>query len=183
MEHKNRNIDEKLLDALREDKHDAFIQIFGKYYADLVIFASSHIPEKSTCEDIVQNIFLRLWENRHDIDIHTSIKSFLLKCVRNACLDELRHRKIVNQYADTFDNALWEYSTENYILYSDLRRRYHEAINQLTPNERQILTLSRGKGIRYTDIASALGISVRTVETRVAKALQHLRQLLKEFRQ
>ena len=115
------------------------------YYKDLVLFGGTYIPEKSTCEDIVQNIFLKLWNDRKSLVIENSLKSYLLKAVRNYCLDELRHRRIIDEHiayelkSDSIDID----TTENYILYSDLCRQLKNALEQLPPQEREVFEMSR----------------------------------------
>ena len=90
--------DRFLVIALKQDDKQAFTRLFHAYYKDLVLFGGTYIPEKSTCEDIVQNIFLKLWNDRKTLEIENSLKSYLLKAVRNYCLDELRHRRIIDEH-------------------------------------------------------------------------------------
>ena len=90
--------DRFLVIALKQDDKQAFTRLFHIYYKDLVLFGGTYIPEKSTCEDIVQNIFLKLWNDRKSLVIENSLKSYLLKAVRNYCLDELRHRRIIDEH-------------------------------------------------------------------------------------
>ena len=112
-----------------------------------------------------------------------SLKSYLLKAVRNYCLDELRHRRIIDEHiayelkSDSIDID----TTENYILYSDLCRQLKNALEQLPPQEREVFEMSRLENIKYQEIANRLNISVRTVEVRISKALKQLRILLKDF--
>ena len=175
--------DRFLVIALKQDDKHAFTRLFHAYYKDLVLFGGTYIPEKSTCEDIVQNIFLKLWNDRKSLVIENSLKSYLLKAVRNYCLDELRHRRIIDEHiayelkSDSIDID----TTENYILYSDLCRQLKNALEQLPPQEREVFEMSRLENIKYQEIANRLNISVRTVEVRISKALKQLRILLKDF--
>ena len=175
--------DRFLVIALKQDDKQAFTRLFHAYYKDLVLFGGTYIPEKSTCEDIVQNIFLKLWNDRKSLVIENSLKSYLLKAVRNYCLDELLHRRIIDEHiayelkSDSIDID----TTENYILYSDLCRQLKNALEQLPPQEREVFEMSRLENIKYQEIANRLNISVRTVEVRISKALKQLRILLKDF--
>jgi len=179
---KNKENDRRLLEALTHNRQQAFILIFRKYYVDMIVFAGTFIPEKNVCEDIVQNVFMKMWENRHDLNLHTSIKSYLIKSVRNQCIDEVRHRKIEHRYASDFDGKLWDRDTEDYILYSDLNRHLYMAMAKLPKEERAALIMSRRDGLKYTEIAARCNVSVRTIENRVSKALARLRELLKNHR-
>lgn len=174
-------LEQQIMSGLKSDSQNAFSILFRTYYKDLVLFAGNYIREKSICEDIIQSIFLNIWENRHSFEIKTSLKSYLLQSVRNNCIDEIRHKKIVDNYAAKeilFNN---EIDIEHYILYSDLQDHLEEALSKLPEKYRETLVLSRIDGIKYKDISEQLNISIRTVEDRISKALQLLRISLKEY--
>ena len=86
--------DALLVAALKFDSHEALVKIFRQYYANLVRFTARFIPDKSTCEDIVQEAFIRVWINRKKLETDTSIRSYLISLVQNLALNELRHRKV-----------------------------------------------------------------------------------------
>jgi len=172
-----------LLDELKRGNKVAFTLLFHKYYKDLVIFGGNFLHDKGRCEDIVQNIFLKLWTHQHEFEIDTSLKSFLLRSVQNSCLDELRHRKVVHEHesyselADNTDNI----DTENYILYTDLKDNLDEAMKKLPDVCREAFQLNRFEGLKYKEIAEKLHVSERTVEVRIGKAIGLLRHYLKAF--
>lgn len=171
-----------LLSALRQDNKEAFSLLFQKYYTDLVLFCGSFVRDKSSCEDIVQSIFLKLWNDRRSIRIETSLKSYLLRAVRNSCFDEFRHLEIVRQYESDPDHSVLDcYDTDNYILYSDLSAHLQQALDQLPAAYREAFEMNRFEGLKYREIAEKLNVSERTVEVRVGKALEILRKQLKEF--
>lgn len=173
-----------LLSALRQDNKEAFSLLFQKYYTDLVLFCGNFVRDKSSCEDIVQSIFLKLWNDRKNIRIETSLKSYLLRAVRNSCFDEFRHLEIVRQYESDPDHSVLDnYDTENYILYSDLSAHLQQALDQLPAAYREAFEMNRFEGLKYREIAVRLNVSERTVEVRVGKALEMLRKLLKDFYQ
>lgn len=173
-----------LLSALRQDNKEAFSLLFQKYYTDLVLFCGNFVRDKSSCEDIVQSIFLKLWNDRKSIRIETSLKSYLLRAVRNSCFDEFRHLEIVRQYESDPDHSVLDcYDTDNYILYSDLSAHLQQALDQLPAAYREAFEMNRFEGLKYREIAVRLNVSERTVEVRVGKALEMLRKLLKDFYQ
>ncbi len=174
--------DNNILALSRGDKN-AFSWLFRRYYKDLVLFGGNYLSDKDKCEDIVQNIFYKLWVERASLSINTSFKSFLLKSVQNACLDELRHLNIIRKhenytqiFCDTDD-----LNTDNYILYSDLQDRLKEALEKLPEPSREAFKMNRFDGLKYSEIANKLEVSERTVEVRIGKALALLREYLKEF--
>lgn len=178
----NKESERILLESLANDSQQAFILIFRKYYIDMIVFAGTYIPEKNVCEDIVQDVFLKMWENRHKLGLHTSLKSYLIKSVHNHCIDELRHCKIEQRYAANIDEDLWERSNEDYLLYSELNRHLGIALSLLPEEERSALIMSRRDGLKYAEIAAHFNVSVRTIENRVSKAISRLRKMLRNFR-
>ena len=170
-----------VLSALKQDSKEAFSLLFQTYYTDLVLFCGNFIKDKDSCEDIVQSIFLKLW-NEKNIQIETSLKSYLLKAVRNSCFDEFRHLEIVRQYETEYENTVLDsYDTENYVLYSDLHDHLRHALEQVPELYREAFELNRCEGLTYREIAEKLNVSERTVEVRVSKTLELLRKYLKDF--
>lgn len=171
-----------VLSALKQDSKEAFSLLFQTYYTDLVLFGGNFMKDKSSCEDIVQSIFLKLWNDRKNIRIETSLKSYLLKAVRNSCFDEFRHLEVVRQYESDYENSVLDcYDTENYVLYSDLHDHLNRALEQVPELYREAFVLNRFEGLKYREIAEKLNVSERTVEVRVSKALELLRKYLKDF--
>lgn len=171
-----------VLSALKQDSQEAFSLLFRTYYTDLVLFCGNFIKDKSACEDIVQSIFLKLWNDRKIIQIETSLKSYLLKSVRNSCFDAFRHQEIVRQYESEYENSVLDcYDTENYMLYSDLYDHLHQALEQVPEQYREAFEMNRFEGLKYREIAMKLNVSERTVEVRVSKTLEILRKQLKDF--
>lgn len=175
--------EQTLLIELKKGNKQAYSLLFNKYYKDLVLFGGNFLPNKSFCEDIVQNVFLKLWRDRESIEIETSLKSFLLRSVQNSCLDELRHKGVVREhesYSSTF-SASDNIDTENYVLYSDLHNHLNEALSKLPESCREAFEMNRLEGLKYREIAEKLNVSERTIEVRIGKALSLLRSHLKEF--
>lgn len=176
--------DEQLivLDMQKGDQK-AFSKLFRKYYRDLVLFAGNFITDKTVCEDIVQNVFVTIWEKRADIDARLSFRSYLLTAVKNSCMDELRHRKVIVEH-ERYSAAFGDFfglSTEQYVLHSELTARLESALLKIPEKQKEVFELSRIKGVKYKDIALKMNISERTVEVWMAKTIQLLRLYLKDF--
>jgi RNA polymerase sigma-70 factor (family 1) len=161
----------------------AFSIIFKTYYSDLVLFAGTFVRDRQAAEEIVQDVFIRLWENRESVLITSSLRSFLLKSVQNKCIDTLRHLKIVDNYQSKLQNhpLLLENDTENYVLYSELEEDLKKALEKLPGDISKIFLMNRFEGFTYPEIASRLDLSVRMVEIRMGKALALLKQHLKDY--
>ena len=178
----NNITDQQLLIELSKGNHDAFAAIFRRYYADLVIFCCQFISRGDICQDIVQSIFLKLWEMRDVVTIDSSLKSYLIRSAQNMCLNELKHHKVKGQYSSDILSTLpydIDTSTQDSILYSDLCRLLDVTVEKMPHNERQVWTMSRSMGLKNNEIARALGVSLRTVEQRMSKAKEFVRKAIK----
>lgn len=172
-----------LIGRLIQDDQLAFTVIFNRYYHDLIRFSLGITRQQNSSEEIVQEVFLRLWENRCKLEIHSSLKSYLLKAVQNKSIDYLRHASITNAYASIVleHPILFENDTENYVLFSELENNLSEALKKLPNEYSEAFSMSRLESLNYQEIATKLGISVRTVEVRISKAISLLRDELKDF--
>lgn len=172
-----------LLGKLKKDDQSAFSVVFTQYYSDLVRFSFKFTNDLNISEEIVQDVFLRLWENRSSLEIHTSLKSYLLKNVQNRSIDSLRHTGITNQYVSMVLNnvIVSQNDTENYVFFSELQANYNNALKKIPVQYADVFRMSRMEGLKYQEIADELGVSVRTVEVRLSKALGMLREELKDF--
>lgn len=172
-----------LLEKLKKDDQSAFTIIFTRYYQDMVRFSFGLTRNQDSSEEIVQEVFLKLWENRNSLLIHNSLKSFLLKTVQNRSIDSLRHVNITNKYASSVleHPILSENDTENYILHSELEANFNHAMAKIPALFAEAFRLSRIENHNYQEIAKELDVSIRTVEVRIAKALNLLRKELRDF--
>ena len=173
-----------LIQEVKAGNKSAFALIFRKYYKDLVMFAGNYVSEKEICEDFVQNIFLKFWNERENIHIKTSLRAFLIKSVQNACLDHIRHQQVVRNHAnnvEAMEMALGLINPEQYTFYSELQTKLTSALDKLPQNYKQIIELSKIEGKKHKEISALLNISERTVEDRISKALKLLRNHLKDF--
>ena len=179
---KNQVFEQYLLNELKQGNENAFATLFKIWYKDLVLFAGSFISNKEKCEDIVQTLFLKLWENRCSLIINTSLKSYLLKSVRNYCIDYYKHESIKRTYEELYNlKHFMSDDYESYILYSDLSDHLEKVLQELDPAVRETFEMSRFAGMKYKEIANQLNVSERCVEARISKATLILRTELKEF--
>lgn len=179
----HKSIEEILISKLNIGDYPAFTYIFSAYYKDLVIFASKYTNDYDNAEEIVQDIFVKLWEEHKSVNIKRSLKSYLLKSVQNRCIDWCRHMKIKQKHCEyILENLpLYIHDTENYILYSELHEKVQDTIRLLPHQISEVFCMNRQQGLKYQEIADRLGISIRTVEVRIGKALSLLRQYLKDY--
>ena len=167
----------------REQK---FKQLFETCYPRLLRFAGEYTGNTDDAEDILQNVFLKLWEKWPSLPKDTDMNAYLLTMVKNHCLDYLKHQQVVNRYASNLKAemefncyAISKFDTEQTDI-ETLERLVEKAINELPGQCRKVFELSRYDGFKYKEIADRLGISVKTVETHITNALKILRVTLKD---
>jgi RNA polymerase sigma-70 factor (family 1) len=172
-----------LLEKLKNGDQTAFSTIFTRYYRDLTLFANSILHNTEHSEEIVQDVFVKLWENCDSLQIHSSLKSYLVKSVQNRCIDWIRHMKIRNRYgSEVLDNPVISANdAEEYVLYSELSGKIDTILEHLPEDVANTFKMNRYDGLKYHEIAEKLDVSVRTVEVRISKALQMLREKLGDY--
>ena len=174
--------DQDQLAALRRGDEAAFDAIFRAYYARLVRMSEGMLGERAPAEEIAQDVMLELWRRRETLVVETSLQAYLFRAARNRTLNHLRHEKVVNRgsvYAAP-EMSIQPKGDE------DLRDREIDAalktaMNSLPPRCREVFELSRVQGLKYAEIATALNISIKTVEAQMGKALRIIRERMSDF--
>src|SRR5690606_3716657 len=132
----------------------AFEQLFKTYYKALHAYALMMLYQDSHAEEIVQNVFVRLWEKRELFTFETSVKAYLYRCIHNDCLNYLKHKKIRAQYQDhvTFTMNGQAGNTSDKLEYGQLQDRLQQALNDLPEQCRIIFQMSRFGELKYREI-------------------------------
>lgn len=173
----------KLIQRMIDGDQTSFELLFRYYYPGLVIFAANIVADKDEAEEIVQDFFVRLWENRSAIKAGNSIKSYVFTSVKNRSINYLKNYHVKQQVVEELKKQMETEIRFNPDIYTntELHRRLKEAFTKLPPRTAEIFTLSRFKGFSNDQIAEDLQLSKRTVETQVSNALKILRKELKGF--
>lgn len=173
----------RLVQRMIDGDQTAFELLFRYYYPGLVIFASNIIVNRDEAEEIVQDFFVRLWENRATIKTGNTIKSYLFTSVKNRSINYLKSNQVKQHVVDELKKQMETEMRYNPDIYVDteLQQRLKKAFEKLPPRTAEIFTLSRFKGFTNDEIAEDLGLSKRTVETQVSNALKILRKELKAY--
>ncbi|MGD9929933.1 MAG: RNA polymerase sigma-70 factor [Mangrovibacterium sp.] len=161
-----------------------FDHVFRKYHHPLVLYAQKFVVSETVALDLVQDVFALVWERKklHLDDEH--LKAYLFASVRNACLNYLKHEKVVHDHQNhqLFELSRLEImhyqSGEKSLIEKESMERIFQEINSLSPVHREVIELSRLEGLRNKEIADRLNIPVRTVETRLFRALNELKEKL-----
>ena len=176
MKNSSNNI-HQLFDNNFDDNVD---QLFNEYYGDLCRKAFRILNNKVISEDIVQDVFLKLWENRKKIHIQTSLKAYLSRMVFNESISYLRKNKELIDFSDNIEiEDIHSNFTDEKIDQNELKGIIDNAINKLPPACKTIFLLSRFDKLTYKQIAEKLDISIKTVENQMGKALKILRKTIR----
>ena len=177
--------DKDFTELLRQGKELAFEKVFTTYYEALHAYAFTILGDKDMAEELVQEVFFTVWTKRDKLDIQSSLKAYLYKSVFNECMDHLKHRKhkaIHSSYVlHQAKTASFAEDADRRADLKDLEKKLQTALNDLPEQCRTIFQLSRFEGLKYQEIALHLGLSVKTVEAQMGKALKRLRISLAEF--
>ena len=185
MEHdRQKTVDTLLWRIAIESDEQAFKSLFERYYAALCLFAKRYIEELTVREDIVQEVFVGLWERRQGLDVNVSAENYLLTCVKNRCLNYLRHQEVRQAYAEQVANCpLYELDQSDEQLYDlqELEQLLADALERLPMEYRVAFEMNRLEGHSLEEVAARLGVSVRTIERYRDKALAILQKELKDY--
>ena len=162
---------------ISDDNREAFKSLFDTYYASLCHYASHYLNDDSLSEEVVQELFVKIWEKRKSLTIDTSVKNYLFRAVRNGCLNQIQHDKVIQLHGRKLKEALMsEDPAADYLITPEMILQLEEGIESLPEKRREIFRLSREEGLKYREIAEKLQISVKTVEAQMGLALKTLRQ-------
>ncbi|WP_231635063.1 RNA polymerase sigma-70 factor [Pedobacter sp. PACM 27299] len=161
----------------------AFEQLFKLHYKALHAYAFVILKDHDTAEEMVQGMFMKFWEKREMLQISTSVKAYLYKCIHNDCLNYLKHEKIKFKHQEHTMNNVFASSepASAKVEMNDLKNNLSIAMNELPEQCRTIFQMSRFEELKYREIADQLGLSIKTVENQMGKALRILRLKLSDF--
>jgi len=169
--------EKKRLDAIRAGDASTFQLIFNEYYPALTVFAQKFLNDPDQAKEIVQDMFVQLYEKREHLTIQTSLKSYLYQSVRNGCLNLIKqdkthqkHHEEIKRSASGVDN--WS----DQMVDAELEKRIHIVISSLPPKCKEIFLLSRQEDLTNREISEKFNISIRTVENQITRALKTLRK-------
>lgn len=158
-----------------------FDSLFRKYHRRLLLYSLKYVESESEALDIVQNIFVAIWENKKYKQNDEIVKAYLFSAVKNSCLNYLKHQKIVKKFENETSLQLMEMEAAHYqsgersLIEQENLKQINDAIDSLSDIYREVIFLSRFEGLKNYEIAEKLNIPVRTVETRIFRALSILK--------
>lgn len=168
--------------SIKNGDHKAFENLFNFYCQRLINFVRRYIIDVQIAENIVQEVFVSVWNQRERLNPSKMIKSYLFTAVKNEALNELRHRDVQTRSQERILNLITkDTNPEQELTSAEIDKEIHQAINELPEKCREIFKMNRFDELKYAEIAEILNISIKTVETQMGRALKKLRERLKPF--
>jgi RNA polymerase sigma-70 factor (ECF subfamily) len=162
----------------------AFELLYRRFYVQLCAFANKFLNDPETSQEIVQDVFAKIWEGREEIDPGDSIKAYLFKIAQNLSINSLRRKKIESRYIEIYKIVYLEnleFPAYESLMVKELEENIANSIGKLPSQCRKVFELSRIEGLKYSEIAENLNISIKTVEAHMSKALKSLKIELSDF--
>jgi len=179
-----------IVKGIKQGDKEVFRKLFDIYYQRLFLYARSYVENADTAKDIVQDLFINMWEKRKNLFINSSLSSYFFRAVHNRSIQFLRHKKVISEFRENHILKLKEaeilYSTSSDYIFSEVQLNEISNIldqtnSSLPEKTREVFRLSRAEGKSYHDIARTLNINIKTVEYHITKALKIFHDALKDF--
>lgn len=169
--------DNILIAGIKKSDYTSYNQLFLRYYSRLCAYVYGITENYNSSEDVVQELFIRLWTNRHKLEIKDSISGYLYRSSKNAALNHLRAEKSRQKSIENLPAQEW-HSDDNLIEQIEFSAYLQQCIDQLPERSREVFLKSRYEGLKQKDISDQLGISVKTIKNQIWKSLQFLKSCL-----
>jgi RNA polymerase sigma-70 factor, ECF subfamily len=176
-------MDQNILIQLKTNDKKALRVLFDKYYEPLVRFAIFHLNEIEPSEEIVQDLFIYLWEKRDVLEIEISLESYLYKSVRNKCLNHLKSKtyrlfKVTENESSLLNSPSASYDS---LETAELEELLSQAIAEIPEKTAVIFNYSRNVGLKHAEIAEKMNISIKTVEYHIGSAMKSIKSYLEKY--
>jgi RNA polymerase sigma-70 factor (family 1) len=177
----SKNIEREIVEKVAKGDHQAFRIIFDQYKDVLYGYSYKLTKSNVLAEEAIQEVFLKFWQNRRDLNPDLSVKAYLYKITKNHLFNLLRNAAYDHQLKQQlfYNRRDTHYSTEDQLIYRDLETFKNQAIANLPPKMQQIFHMSRTQELSHKEIAHQLGISQHTVKDQIVKALKSIKEYLR----
>jgi RNA polymerase sigma-70 factor (ECF subfamily) len=174
--------DSEIIGRIRQGDEREFESLFRSSYVSLVRYAKTLIRDHDSAEEIVQDLFFRIWKDKEKLQIESSLNGYLYRAVHNRCLHYINHNKVVEKYARemAFSETESNETPSDILSYRDLQAKIAGIIERLPEKCGKIFCMSRFEGLKYSEIAQKLSVSIKTVEANMGRALKEFRKALAE---
>jgi len=172
--------DTEIIRRIRNGDTGQFESLFRSSYVSLVRYAKTLIKDHDTAEEIVQDLFFKLWQDSEKLNIESSLNGYLFRSVHNRCLHHIEHVRVVERHAEemSYRQTESQESPSDILNYKELQEKVARILEKLPDRCGKIFTMSRFDGLKYTEIAEKLSVSIKTVEANMGRALKEFRKEL-----
>jgi RNA polymerase sigma-70 factor (ECF subfamily) len=169
-----------LFEKIKEGEVDSFTVLFDRYYQSLCNFAFLYLKSKEQAEEVVSDVFTKIWQKRSEIIIRESLKSYLFKSTRNATVSYFRSQKqLINSEPDELDKKDL-ITPESILLKKEFEENVQKILGELPKRAGLVFRMKRIDGLKYKEIAEILDISEKTVENHITKAIKQIKLMLEQ---
>ena len=168
---------EEFIDQINRKQMPAFRELFGSFYRYLVLYAMRYVRQQEVSEDIVQEVFIAIWESDKKYNSYHGFRALLYDSVKNRCLNYLKHQEVERRHAEILLQEQDEEDEDHRLMREEMYRALHRAVDELPERCRQVFKLHL-QGKKNEEIAQMLELSVETVKTQKKKAMYFLRERL-----
>jgi RNA polymerase sigma-70 factor (ECF subfamily) len=175
--------DEELMQEIKADNMFAFDALYRKYSKRLYKFGYSILKSQEEAENLIQDVYLNLWENRYKVEKDSSIKSYLFTIAYNSAITIIRKKARESEFIE-YLKTLQKISEEPVNMafeYNELTNKLEEIIKALPQRQKEVYLLHRVEGLKYNEIAERLNISMNTIENHMSRALKTIRKKLGNY--
>jgi RNA polymerase sigma-70 factor (ECF subfamily) len=175
---------------IKQGDKEVFRNLFEIYYQRLFLYAKSYVEDADTAKDIVQDLFINLWEKRKNLVIISSLSSYFFRAIHNRSIQFLRHKKVISKYkekhllklkeAEILYNTSVDFTLSD-VQFNEIRDILNKTYNSLPAKTREVFRLSREEAKSNPTIANTLNINIKTVEYYITKALKVFHNALKDY--
>lgn len=172
-----------LIAHIANDDTGAFETLFHLYHKRVYAFAQSLLNSSEDAEEIVQNVFMALWNQRKNLHVTSSFTSYIFAIARNMVYEQIRQKINKKAFSEYYleHNVEYSFITDEEVVCNELKAKIQKCIDLLPERRREIFVLSRVEKLSYKEIAEKLNITENTVDTQIRHALNALRRQLTEY--
>jgi RNA polymerase sigma-70 factor, ECF subfamily len=174
--------DSVLVTRIRQNDKDAFKSLYNRYSKKIYFFSLKYLSNNIEAEELVQSVFISVWENRKSLDPSNYVKSYIYKAAVNHIYNYLKKKSIHDRFveAQTSKDETHSNLTYEQVFFNDLEKLINSIVSTLPSQQQKIFQLNRDENLTHMEIASKLDLSVRTVENQMYRAVKTIREVLKE---